>query len=165
VARSYTEDSNLECLKRAGQEWPLGYYYLAGPNSNSYPGYLARRCCSKRFAPTGPAPGWHDEPPKAVRRPVFDAYRAGLLRDAGRGARTVEVRLDGPAQARIANEAWRAFSSEHGGRDLVEMRRGSPFADADYQRVVERIAKRELDDAFFRALKGTFFSPSEWPWE
>ena len=53
-----------ECLRNAHKAYPVGYYSLLGPNSNTYAGTLARSCC-KGGVPSGvqDAPGINDRAP------------------------------------------------------------------------------------------------------
>src|SRR5437870_13439886 len=39
------------CLEKAGQAYPVGAYYLGGPNSNTFAATLARKCCANGFPP------------------------------------------------------------------------------------------------------------------
>ncbi len=59
------EDSNRDaCLSQATDSYPVGGYSLFGPNSNTFAGTLARKCC-KGGVPDGlgSAPGINDDPP------------------------------------------------------------------------------------------------------
>jgi len=52
------------CLSQATDSYPIGGYSLLGPNSNTFAGTLARKCC-KNGVPDGlgSAPGVNDDPP------------------------------------------------------------------------------------------------------
>ena len=53
-----------ECLERSGQAYPVGAYYLGGPNSNTFAATLARKCCANGFPPgLGLTPGSNAIPP------------------------------------------------------------------------------------------------------
>ncbi|MEX2339885.1 MAG: RHS repeat-associated core domain-containing protein [Aquisalimonadaceae bacterium] len=57
-------DDQNECLRNAHNNYPVGGYSSLGPNSNTYAGTLASKCC-KGGIPSGVsnAPGVNDNPP------------------------------------------------------------------------------------------------------
>lgn len=61
----------LDRLRRGEQhdtrDWTIGRYYLAGPNSNTFPRYVADRCCARKVGLTVIAPGWGDRTPEKAR--------------------------------------------------------------------------------------------------
>ncbi len=61
-----TLDQN-SCLKKAHDTYPIGVYKKFGPNSNTYAGTLARKCC-KGGVPAGvhDVPGINDPPPQPI---------------------------------------------------------------------------------------------------
>ena len=58
-----------QCLKNGYGDYPVGGYSTLGPNSNTFAGSLARRCC-KGGVPSGAgsAPGLNDAPPPPINR-------------------------------------------------------------------------------------------------
>lgn len=62
--------SQNQCFRDAHNNYPIGEYKTLGPNSNTYAGTLARKCC-KGGVPDdlGSAPGIDDNPPKPAPPP------------------------------------------------------------------------------------------------
>ena len=57
------------CLRNAFLSYPVGRYSEFGPNSNTFAGHLARKCCSGGVpSAAGGARGIHDSPPSPAGR-------------------------------------------------------------------------------------------------
>jgi hypothetical protein len=57
---------NLSCLEREAASYPIGRYCTFGPNSNTFVGYIARRCGLSNPDPPGWTPGIDDSPPESL---------------------------------------------------------------------------------------------------
>ncbi|MBI3550915.1 MAG: hypothetical protein HY077_00230 [Elusimicrobia bacterium] len=61
----------ISCVNKAVEDWPIGYYYFTGPNSNTYASFVANRCCTEKANALIVAPGWNsrlpDDPPEDKR--------------------------------------------------------------------------------------------------
>ena len=63
------EDQN-QCFRKAHNSYPIGYYNLLGPNSNTYAGTLAKKCCAGGIpSGLGSAPGINGDPPESEDPP------------------------------------------------------------------------------------------------
>jgi RHS repeat-associated protein len=64
---SGTSASQDGCIRGAEATYPIGPYSASGPNSNTFAGYVARKCCAPVTPPIG-AIGFGDPPPSPPPR-------------------------------------------------------------------------------------------------